>query len=116
MARVPISPPLAPTVPGVEPAAAGSGGWGHVGRVVCGGGRIAEGHGTSSKSGAGEDRRRSQALRRLLSTKLPPYFALPSGAEIRPSRRLQQRHQGAAVALEPPRQLEFEQNHAHDRG
>src|SRR5215831_6574849 len=116
MAQVPISPPLAPTVSGVESAAAGLGGLGHVDHLVCGDGGIAEGLGISSKSGAGEDRRRSQALRRLLSTKLPPYFALFSGAEIRPSRRLQQRHQGAAVALEPSRQLEFEQNHAHYRG
>src|SRR5215813_1521765 len=92
------------------------GGLGYVDHLVCGDGGIAEGHGTRAESGAGEDRRRSQALRRFLSTKLPPYFAPPSGAEMQPSRRLQQRHQGAAVALEPSRQLEFEQNHAHDRG
>jgi hypothetical protein len=115
-AQVPISPPLAPTVSGMEPAAAGLGGLGHVDHLVCRDGGIAEGHGTRAVSGAGEDRRRPQTLRRLLSTRLPPRLAPPSGAEIRPSRRLQQRHQGAAMALEPSRQLEFEQNHAHDRG
>src|SRR5215831_9463161 len=92
------------------------GGLGHVDRLVCGDGGIAEGHGARAESGAGEDRRRPQALRRLLSTRLPPYLAPPSGAENRLSRRLQQRDQGAAMALEPSRQLEFEQNHAHDRG
>jgi hypothetical protein len=94
----------------------GFGELGHVDHLVCRDGGIAEGHGTRAVSGAGEDRRRPQALRRLLSTRLPPRLAPPSGAEIRPSRRLQQRHQGAAMALEPSRQLEFEQNHAHDRG
>ena len=92
------------------------GGLGHVDHLVCGDGGIAEGHGTCAESGAGEDRRRPQALRRLLSTRLPPYLAPPSGAENRLSRRLQQRDQGAAMALEPSRQLEFEQNHAYDRG
>src|SRR5262249_20377409 len=44
------------------------GGLGHVDYLVCGDGGIAEGHGTRSKSGAGEDRRGPQALRRLLSS------------------------------------------------
>ena len=92
-------------------------GLGHVDHLVCGDGGIAEGHGTRAESAAGEDRRRPHTLyRHLSSTGLPARLASPSGAEIRPSRRLQQRHQGAAVALEPSRQLEFEQNDAHDRG
>ena len=100
-----------------NPQAAGLGGLGHVDHLVCGDGGIAEGHGTRAESGAGEDRRRPHTLyRHLSSTGLPAHLAPPSGAEIRPSRRLQQRHQGAAVAFQPSRQLEFEQNDAHDRG
>src|SRR5262245_66081615 len=55
MAQVPISPPLAPTVSGVEPAAAGlSGGLGHVDHLVCGDGGIAEGHGRSEERRVGK--------------------------------------------------------------
>src|SRR5262249_10921970 len=94
-----------------------TGGLGHGDHLVCGDGGIAEGHGTRAEAGAGEDRRRPPTpYRHLISPSLPPHLAPPSAAEIRPSRRLQQRYQGAAVALEPSRQLEFEQNHAHDRG
>ena len=79
-----------------NPQAAGLGGLGHVDHLVCGDGGIAEGHGTRAESGAGEDRRRPHTLyRHLSSTGLPARLAPPSGAEIRPSRRLQQRHQGA---------------------
>src|SRR5262249_4825719 len=64
MAQVPIPPPLAPTVSGVEPAAAGFGGLGHVDHLLCGDGGIAEGHGTRAESGAGKDRRRPNTLYR----------------------------------------------------
>ena len=97
----------------VEPAAAGSsGGLGYVDHLVCRDGGIAESHGACAKRGAGQDRRRSDAFQRHLSCKrLPPYFALPQALKFRRPRRLQQRHQGAAVAFEPSGQFEFEQHH-----
>ena len=53
------------------------------------------------------------------------FFIIPGAAKLlatlatRNERRgncLQQRHQGAPVALEAARELELEQNHAHDGG
>src|SRR5262245_10966650 len=59
------------------------GGLGHVDHLVCRDDGIAASHGTRAESGTGADRRRPHALRRhLSSTRLLPYFAPASGAEI----------------------------------